>query len=202
LADRRRSGGHGRRLNRHRQPARFLYGLEPAAAGLRRGDPGGHRPTHRRGGGRARSRLDRGAVDISLDRREPADLARLQDRSCVCHHGGPSDLAAARPSARQAILMDTGTILYLVSLATMAGLYAILTLGLNLQSGFAGMFNAGIAGFFAVGAYATSILTTPLAEDRLAGFDLPIPVGLAAGVLLSAILGYAVARICLRLKID
>jgi branched-chain amino acid transport system permease protein len=98
--------------------------------------------------------------------------------------------------------MDTGTILYLVSLATMAGLYAILTLGLNLQWGFAGMFNAGIAGFFAIGAYATSILTTPHAEDRLGGFDLPIPVGLAAGVLLSAILGYAVARICLRLKSD
>ena len=57
--------------------------------------------------------------------------------------------------------MDTGTILYLISLATMAGLYAVLTLGLNLQWGFAGLFNAGIAGFFAVGAYATSILTTP-----------------------------------------
>ena len=62
--------------------------------------------------------------------------------------------------------MDTGMILYLISLATMTGLYAILTLGLNLQWGFAGMFNAGIAGFFAIGAYATSILTTPPAEDR------------------------------------
>ena len=57
--------------------------------------------------------------------------------------------------------MDTGTLLYLISLATMIGLYAILTLGLNLQWGFAGLFNAGIAGFFAVGAYTTSILTTP-----------------------------------------
>ena len=38
--------------------------------------------------------------------------------------------------------MDTGTILYLISLATMIGLYAILTLGLNLQWGFAGLFNA------------------------------------------------------------
>ena len=98
--------------------------------------------------------------------------------------------------------MDTGTILYLISLATMAGLYAILTLGLNLQWGFAGLFNAGIAGFFAIGAYATSILTTPPADDRLGGFDLPIPLGIAAGVLLSAILGYVIARICLRLKSD
>lgn len=98
--------------------------------------------------------------------------------------------------------MDTGTILYLISLATMAGLYAILTLGLNLQWGFAGLFNAGIAGFFAIGAYATSILTTPPADDRLGGFDLPIPLGIAAGVLLSAVLGYVIARICLRLKSD
>jgi branched-chain amino acid transport system permease protein len=98
--------------------------------------------------------------------------------------------------------MDTGMILYLLSLATMTGLYAILTLGLNLQWGFAGMFNAGIAGFFAIGAYATSILTTPPADGRFGGFDLPIPLGLAAGVLLSAMLGYAIARICLRLKSD
>ena len=98
--------------------------------------------------------------------------------------------------------MDTGTLLYLISLATMGGLYAILTLGLNLQWGFAGMFNAGIAGFFAIGAYATSILTTPPADDRLGGFDLPVPLGIAAGVVLSAVLGYAIARICLRLKSD
>jgi branched-chain amino acid transport system permease protein len=98
--------------------------------------------------------------------------------------------------------MDTGTILYLLSLATKAGLYAILTLGLNLQWGFAGLFNAGIAGFFAIGAYTTSILTTTPSDDHLGGFDLPIPVGLAGSVLLSALLGYAVARICLRLKSD
>jgi len=98
--------------------------------------------------------------------------------------------------------MDTGTILYLISLATMIGLYAILTLGLNLQWGFAGLFNAGIAGFFAVGAYTTSILTTAESPDHLGGFNLPVPVGVLAGVLLSAVLGYAVARICLRLKSD
>jgi branched-chain amino acid transport system permease protein len=98
--------------------------------------------------------------------------------------------------------MDTGTLLYLISLATMAGLYAILALGLNLQWGFAGLFNAGIAGFFAIGAYATSILTTPQSPYHLGGFAMPVAFGLLAGMLLSAALGYAVARICLRLKSD
>ena len=79
--------------------------------------------------------------------------------------------------------MDTGTLLYLISLATMAGLYAVLTLGLNLQWGFAGLFNAGIAGFFAIGAYTTSILTTPESPYHPGGFGLPIPVGLVGGAL-------------------
>ena len=34
---------------------------------------------------------------------------------------------------------------YLIALGTMSGLYALLCLGLNLQWGFAGLFNAGIA---------------------------------------------------------
>ena len=59
----------------------------------------------------------------------------------------------------------------------MIGLYAILTLGLNLQWGFAGLFNAGIAGFFAIGAYTTSILTTPQSADHLGGFSPADPAG-------------------------
>ncbi len=43
-----------------------------------------------------------------------------------------------------------GIFLYVVSLLTMGGIYAILALGLNIQFGFTGLFNAGIAGFFAV----------------------------------------------------
>ena len=42
-----------------------------------------------------------------------------------------------------------GYMLYGISLATMGGIYAVLTLGLNVQWGFTGLFNAGIAGFSA-----------------------------------------------------
>ena len=50
-----------------------------------------------------------------------------------------------------------GYFLYVISLATMGGIYAILTLGLNIQWGFTGLFNVGIAGFFAIGAYVSGI---------------------------------------------
>ena len=39
--------------------------------------------------------------------------------------------------------------------------YAICCLGLNIQYGFTGLFNVGIAGFFGVGAYTSAILSGP-----------------------------------------
>ena len=44
---------------------------------------------------------------------------------------------------------------------TVALTYAIITLGLNVQWGQTGLFNVGIAGFVAVGAYVSALLTTP-----------------------------------------
>ncbi len=49
-----------------------------------------------------------------------------------------------------------GYMLYFVSLMTMGGIYAIMCLGLNIQWCFTGLFNAGIAGFFAIGAYVSA----------------------------------------------
>ncbi len=92
--------------------------------------------------------------------------------------------------------------LYGVTLLTLAGIYAVLALGLNLQWGFTGLFNAGIAGFFAVGAYVTAILTTPPSPDHLGGFGLPVAVGCLAAMAAAGGVGWAVARICLRLRTD
>ena len=44
---------------------------------------------------------------------------------------------------------------------TTALTFAIITLGLNLQWGQTGLFNVGIAGFVAIGAYTSAMLTTP-----------------------------------------
>ncbi len=85
---------------------------------------------------------------------------------------------------------------------TVALTYALITLGLNVQWGLTGLFNVGIAAFVAVGAYTSAILTTPAAEGRLGGFDLPIPVGWAAAAVAGALLAAAVAKLTLRLRAD
>jgi branched-chain amino acid transport system permease protein len=95
-----------------------------------------------------------------------------------------------------------GYYLYGLSLITFGGIYAILTLGLNIQWGFTGLFNAGIAGFFAIGAYVTAILTTPYSDRHLGGFDLPIAVGVLAAMAVTAAIGWLVGRTCIRLRSD
>ena len=96
----------------------------------------------------------------------------------------------------------TGLFFYLVSFLIAGGIYAILCIALNIQWGMGGLFNAGIAGFFAVGAYTSAILTTAASEKHLGGFGLPVVVGLAGAALLAGLTGWAVARICVRLKSD
>ncbi|MFN4167875.1 MAG: ABC transporter permease subunit, partial [Pannonibacter phragmitetus] len=72
---------------------------------------------------------------------------------------------------------------YALFMGVFIGIYALLALGLNIQWGFTGLFNAGIAGFFAVGAYTSAILTSPHVAGRLGGFDLPVLAGWAGAML-------------------
>lgn len=96
----------------------------------------------------------------------------------------------------------TGLFFFLVGFLIMGGIYAVLCLALNIQWGMGGLFNAGIAGFFAVGAYASAIATTAASDKHLGGFGLPVPFGLAAAALVAGLTGWAVAKICVRLKSD
>ena len=54
------------------------------------------------------------------------------------------------------------------------GLFIILTVSLNLTSGFTGVFSLGQIGFMALGAYASAILTLPLQEKAAYLPDLPV----------------------------
>ena len=96
----------------------------------------------------------------------------------------------------------TGLLLYATAVLTMGGIYAILSLGLNIQWGFTGLFNLGIAGFFAVGAYSSAILTARPAAEHLGGFGLPVPLGLIAAALLAGLIAWPIGRLTLRLKAD
>jgi len=95
-----------------------------------------------------------------------------------------------------------GFFLYGLSLLTMGGIYAILSLGLNIQWGFTGLFNVGIAGFFAIGAYATAIVTTADTAAHLGGYGLPVVIGLATAMVLSGIVALAIGLLCIRLRSD
>lgn len=95
-----------------------------------------------------------------------------------------------------------GYFLYGISLLTMGGIYAVLTLGLNVQWGFAGLFNAGIAGFFAIGAYTTAILTTAPNASHIGGLELPYVVSFAAAMLISGTIAFLIGKVCLRLRSD
>jgi len=82
---------------------------------------------------------------------------------------------------------------YITSLVILAGIFALFSLGLNLQWGFAGLVNFGHVAFLTVGAYATVLLS-------LNGVPIVVAVAIACG--LSALLGLLIAAITLRLRDD
>ena len=82
---------------------------------------------------------------------------------------------------------------YLIAMAVSAGIYALMALGVNVMWGFAGMVNLGLVGFFAVGAYASALLTK-------AGHA--IALGMAAATLIAAVVGALVSLVTVRLRGD
>ena len=84
---------------------------------------------------------------------------------------------------------------------TTALTYAVMCLGLNVQWGQTGLFNVGVAGFVAIGAYTSAILTTPPGA-HLGGFGLPIAIGWLGAMLAAAAASAAVGALTLRLRAD
>ena len=80
--------------------------------------------------------------------------------------------------------------------------YTIICLGLNLQWGQTGLFNVGVAGFVAIGAYTSAILTTPDVAGRIGGFDLPIGLGWLAAMGMAGCCAAAIGYVTLRLRAD
>jgi len=82
---------------------------------------------------------------------------------------------------------------YLTAIATLVGIRALLTLGLNVQWGLTGLVNLGVVAFFAVGAYTAGLLA-------VAGVALPL--AWASAIVLAAVAGVAMAMVALRLRED
>jgi len=103
----------------------------------------------------------------------------------------------------------TGIIAYLVSFAIMAGIFAIFCLGLNIQWGYTGLFNIGIAGFFCIGAYTSAMITTPVPTGiyaryvhQIFGLNLPFGAGLCGAALVCGLIAFLIGLPTLRLGED
>lgn len=102
---------------------------------------------------------------------------------------------------------------YKLRILNLCAIYTILGLSMNLINGFTGLFSLGHAGFMAVGAYTTALLTLPVATKAQNFFLKPMieplskvvwpffPSLLFAG-LLTALIGYLIGAPALRLKGD
>jgi branched-chain amino acid transport system permease protein len=113
-----------------------------------------------------------------------------------------------------------GVASYLSGFAILAGIYGVFALGLNVHWGYTGLFNIGIAGFFALGAYTTALLTTASPDPALfedfkfggnlvenlgpanLGVDLWFLVALLAAGAVCGLVALAIGFITLRLRDD
>ncbi len=116
--------------------------------------------------------------------------------------------------------MDLGNFAsFAAGFVVMAGIYSVFALGLNVQWGYTGLFNIGIAGFFAVGAYTSAILTTQPPDAALfeefvfggnlaevgfldLGVDLWFGMGLAAAGAVCGAIALVIGYVTLRLRDD
>lgn len=112
-----------------------------------------------------------------------------------------------------------GTISFLAGFATTVGIYAIFALALNVQWGYTGVFNFGVAAFFLVGAYSAAIFTKSPADTEyvtyIGGFGdflsppvldshewLPFLVATAVAGVMSGLLALLLSIPTLRLRED
>ena len=102
---------------------------------------------------------------------------------------------------------------YNVRILNLCAIYAILGMSMNLINGFTGLFSLGHAGFMAVGAYTTAILTMPPAVKEqnyflepiapvLANLNAPFLVAIIVGGFLAAFVAFLIGAPALRLRGD
>ena len=81
---------------------------------------------------------------------------------------------------------------------SLALLFAVVCLGLNLQWGYTGLFNIGVSGFYLVGAYAFALLCGPPHAGIVGGLQLPFLVGLVGSMVAAGAVAFVVGIPTLR----
>lgn len=87
-----------------------------------------------------------------------------------------------------------------VLILNMGLISAIMALGVNLQWGFAGLFNVGVMGFVALGGLATVLVSMPPTTESWSAGGLPVLAGLLLGVMTIVAVFYAQKRLSGRWK--
>lgn len=123
------------------------------------------------------------------------------------------------PAERSGWDLD-GVVNNLTAFATIVAIFSVMTVALNVQWGYTGVFNFGIAAFFMLGAYTAAIFTLPAAEGRfetyVGGFGddldllpmldseqwLPFLIAMVAAALLCGLLAFLISIPTLRLRED
>lgn len=83
---------------------------------------------------------------------------------------------------------------YYLGVLTLTGIYMIAILGVSVLTGFTGLFSMGHAGFMAIGAYTSALITKT--------FDIPIFGGVICGMLAALLIGLIIGYPTLKLKGD
>ncbi len=102
---------------------------------------------------------------------------------------------------------------YAISIIERSAVYAVAAAAMNLVTGFTGLFSLGAAGFMAIGAYTTAVLTIPLSARAsvyymngiapwLENLQVPVLVAMILGGLISAGFAALIGIPVLRLKSD
>ncbi|MBW2145650.1 MAG: branched-chain amino acid ABC transporter permease [Deltaproteobacteria bacterium] len=103
----------------------------------------------------------------------------------------------------------SGLLAYITSFLIMGGIYAVFALGLNMQWGYTGLFNIGIAGFFAIGAYSSALITAQMPTGlyahyvkQIIGLNLPFIFGVLGAAAVCGVIAYLIGKPTLKLRED
>src|SRR6266446_2880118 len=80
---------------------------------------------------------------------------------------------------------------YSLDILTLAGIYVVLALGLNIVVGMAGLLDLGYVSFYAIGAYSYALLSTKLGVS----FWIALPIGGFVAALFGVLLGVITLRL-------